>query len=172
MTKKTVKVILKMNQLTPKTNLYNAQLLINGNMGLEDIVKEMLVEHPFLEPDLVATIIDAFNQKTVQLLQNGFTINNGLTTIRPALNDSLNSKIWNPRINPICLNFSEGMVVKDAMMQMNIELEEEISATIEVPACSPREKLSKCETHSNTVTINQKENLAGVSAFRSWLMKS
>lgn len=172
MIKKAVKVILKMNQLTSKTNLYNAQLQTNGNMGLDDIINEMLVEHPHLQTDMVATIIGAFNQTTVQLLQNGYTVNNGLTTIRPALTNSLNSKIWNLRTNSICLNFSEGLEVKDAMTQITVELEEEISESIEAPADTPREKLSKTELQSNAVTINQKENLAGISAFRSWLMKS
>lgn len=171
MIKKALKVLLKMNQLTPKTNLYNAQIDIVGNMNVENIISEMLVEQPHLKYDAVLEIINGFNTKVMEKLMNGYTINTGLVNVRPTLKNSLTGNKWNPYTNSVCLKFSENADVRDAMSKVAVEIEEEFPDIFEVPEYTIRNKRTTSTKEGNRSAIGQPDDLSSISAFRNWLMK-
>lgn len=170
MRKKTFKVLLKINQLTPKTNLYNAQVQINGNMSTENIISEMLMELPQLKRNEVLDIINRFNNKAIEMLMNGYTVNTGLVNVRPTLKNSLTSKKWNPYTNSVCLSFSESKEAKDAMAKVVVETEEDVPEMVEATDYSFRNKLAMSGIDGGP-SITQPDDLSGISAFRNWLMK-
>ena len=85
--KNILKAWLRKNQLTRDPNDYVAQIAVAGNLGMSDVIDELLRDGKVFDRELAIDIIADFNRKSAQLVANGNNVNTGLINMRSSIRD-------------------------------------------------------------------------------------
>ncbi len=171
-----IKAKFKKNPLSMDPNDFYAQVVLSGKFGVLEIIDAVLAENTSVNKDVAIEIISAFNKKIVELVVSGNQVNSGLVTVTPIIKGSLNNKMWNPLVNRVDANISQGLELSRALIETNIELQEEhggirevIDQTINI---TDKKLIEKNNSELDMLNINsQKEPPCGI-AFRRWLHNS
>jgi len=83
--KNVLKAWLRKTQLTIDPTEYNTQVVVKGNMGMSDIVDELLKEGVDMNRAAILDIITRFNRKSADLALSGYNVNNGLVNMRSSI---------------------------------------------------------------------------------------
>lgn len=177
--KNILKARLRRNPFTRDSSDYKAQVIVNGNLGLTEIIDELLKENTDVNRESALNIINAFNRKAAELVVSGYIVNTGLVSLSPVIKNSFYGKKWNPNINSIDVSFSQGYELRKALNDTDIELVEEQGEVLET-----QESFDQCASGSENTLLNETKSVYNNStfnpaneppcgiAFRRWLCNS
>jgi len=177
--KNILKAWLRNNQLTIDPTDFNAQVVVKGNMGITDIVDELLKEDIQLTREKVLDIITRYNRKSADLVLSGYNVNNGLVNMRSSIKGPLVGGKWNPNVNWVDVSISHGKDLYEAVAETTVEIlgekDEAIDSynlsnqTIQFAVTSPTKARN---IDSNVPQLKIKGEPACGIAFRTWLCKA
>ena len=179
MMKNILKALLRKNQLTIDPADYKAQVIVKGNMGMSDILDELIKEGLKIDKETALDLLTRFNRKSANLALSGYNVNNGLVNMRSYIKGSLYKGKWNPNVNWVDVAVSQGKDLYEAVAETTVEIMGEKDEPID------RFNLSGQTIHS---TDNSKPKVQSIEmngsqlkivgepacgiAFRRWLCKS
>jgi len=177
--KNVLKALLMKNQLTNDPTDYKAQVIVKGNMGMSDIVDELIKDGLTLDKETVIDILSEYNQKSANLALSGYNVNNGLVNLRSSIKGSLYQGKWNPNANWVDVSVSQGAELYQAVAQTNVEIIGEKDESLEIRQLSEQinqftgSSQSKFHTPEllGTRLKSTTEPACGM-AFRNWLCKA
>ena len=177
--KNVLKALLMKNQLTNDPTDYKAQVIVKGNLGMSDIVDELIKEGLKIDKETVIDILSQYNQKSANLVLSGYNVNNGLVNMRSSIRGSLYQGKWNPNINWVDVSVSQGAELYQAVVQTNVEIIGEKDESLEIRHLSEQinqftgSSQSKFQTTESIGTrLKPTTEPACGMAFRNWLCKA
>ena len=177
--KNILKAWLRKNQLTRDPNDYVAQIAVAGNLGMSDVIDELLRDGKVFDRELAIDIIADFNRKSAQLVANGNNVNTGLINMRSSIRGSLYAKKWNSTVNKIEVILSPSFDLSQAIAETTVEFIGEKNESQESNNHSKQSvestedsqfKIRNAEMHVPQLKIVG-EPACGI-AFRTWLCKA
>ncbi|MDP4238806.1 MAG: DNA-binding domain-containing protein [Bacteroidota bacterium] len=120
--KNILKAWLKKNQQSIDQTDYTAMVDIKGNLGLTDIVDELLKEGLEINREVALDIITRFNRKSADLALSGYQVNNGLVNMRPTIKGTLIGGTWNPAVNWVDVAITHGNDLYKAVAETTVEI--------------------------------------------------
>ncbi|MDD4968256.1 MAG: DNA-binding domain-containing protein [Paludibacter sp.] len=177
--KNVLKAWLRKNQLTIDPTEYNTQVVVKGNLGLTDIVDELIKEGIEMDRDTMLDIITRFNRKSADLALSGYNVNNGLVNMRSSIKGPLFGGKWNPNVNWVDVNLTQGKELYDAVAATTVEILGERDEMIESYNLSNQTSEFNGRFHTKVRQAELSEpqlKTAGEPAcgiaFRTWLCKA
>jgi len=177
--KNILKALLRKNQLTIDPTDYKAQVIVKGNMGMSDIVDELIKEGLKIDKETAIDILTRFNRKSANLALSGYNVNNGLVNMRSYIKGSLYQGKWNPNVNWVDVAITHGAELYQAVAQTTVEIIGDKEESLEMCQLSEQSnqftgnlqnKIHNPETLGTRLKpVN--EPACGI-AFRNWLCKS
>lgn len=129
---KILKAWLRKNLLTEDSNDYTAIVSINGSVGMSEIVDELVKEGMEVKRETVIDILTRFNRKTAELVVSGYNVNTGLVYMRPIIKGVFYGKTWNPEVNSVYVTINQGVELRAAIAETNVEILGEQSDPLEI----------------------------------------
>ena len=151
------------------TNEYSAEVTINKNLYLSDIIDEMIKEGLEIDRDFATKVITTFNKKTSDLVFSGNKVDTGLVSMYPIIKGQLYNKTWNPNVNSVNVSIIPSNELRQGMFETTVEI-------IGEKAAPQNEKAVEqgIQTYENFKPIgrNPKNDIPACGlAFRAWLCK-
>jgi len=177
--KNILKALLKKNQLSNDPTAFNAQVVLKGNMGISNIVDELIKDGIKMDKETMMNIITSFNRKSADLVLSGYNVNNGLVNMRSSVKGPLNEGKWDPNYNWVDVTISHGVVLYEAVAQTTVEIIDEKDESLQKYNLSEQtnqftgnsqNKIQYVETLGSRLKITG-EPACGI-AFRNWLCKA
>jgi hypothetical protein len=165
-----LKAKLKRNPLTSDPDDFYVQVLLNGSVGVEGIIEEMLKENNDIDPKMALNIITLFNKKTTECIASGKHVNTGLVSFNPVIKGALYKKVWNPKVNRVDVNISRGFELSKALIETNIQIIEEHGDVFDVISQN-KQRLVESVDYKDELLDTASEPACGM-AFRRWLCNS
>jgi hypothetical protein len=173
--KKILKAKLYKKRLAVDIYDYNAQVILNGNIGITEIVDELITENNDLSREAAINLINSFNQKVAEKVVSGYQVNSGLVRLSPVIKGYFNDKKWNPILNRIDISISQGYELNSALSETCIELHNDKNDTFEFidPIEQSRKHIENSQKHEekNSLVNTSYEPACGI-AFRRWLCEA
>lgn len=175
--KKVLIAKLRNNQLSQDHNIYSAQILTKGNLGITDIIDELLKEGMEQSRETILEIISHFNSKSAELVASGYNVNTGLVNMSPIIKGSLYRKKWNPYINSVAVNITDSSNLRMAVAEASVEMLGEQDEPIDIytiteqtnySADAPLSKISTGELNAATKKSVEEIPACGI-IFHNWL---
>lgn len=129
---KILKAWIRKNLLTEDPNDYTAVVSINGSVGMNEIVDELVKEGMEVKRETVIDILTRFNRKTAELVVSGYNVNTGLVYMRPIIKGVFYGKTWNPEVNSVYVAINQGVDLRAAIAETTVEILGEQSDPIEI----------------------------------------
>ena len=176
--KNVLKALLRKNQLTNDPTDYRAQVIVKGNMGMSDIVDELIKDGLKIDKETILDILTKYNRKSANLALSGYNVNNGLVNMRSFIKGSLYQGKWNSNSNWVDVSVSHGAELYQAVAQTNVEIIGEKDEPLEMRQLSEQSNQftgsSQNKTHTETLgnRIKSTNEPACGMAFRNWLCKA
>jgi len=174
--KKVLKAKLYKKKLAVDIYDYNAQVILNGNIGISEIVDELIAENNELNREAAIKLINSFNQKVADKVVSGYQVNSGLVRLSPIIKGYFNNKKWNPVSNSIDISITQGYTLNNALSETCIELYNDKNDTFEF--IDPIEQSKKHIENAHKLEDNNIHNnntayepACGI-AFRRWLCEA
>ena len=120
--KNVLKALLRKNQLTNDPTDYKAQVIVKGNMGMSEIVDELIKDGLTIDKETILDILSQYNRKSANLALSGYNVNNGLVNMRSFIKGSLYQGKWNPNANWVDVSVSHGPELYQAVARTNVEI--------------------------------------------------
>lgn len=130
--KKTLRAWIRKNQLTEDPNDYMASAVVNGSIGINDIVDELQNEGMELKRETVIDIVSRFNRKAADLVLSGYNVNTGLVYMRPVIKGVFYDKTWNPELNSVYVAINQGLDLRNAVAETVVEILGEQADPLEI----------------------------------------
>ena len=130
--KKTLRAWIRKNQLTEDPNDYMASAVVNGSIGINDIVDELQNEGMELKRETVIDIVSRFNRKAADLVLSGYNVNTGLVYMRPVIKGVFYDKTWNPQLNSVYVAINQGLDLRNAVAETVVEILGEQADPLEI----------------------------------------
>ena len=176
--KNVLKAWLRKSQLTIDPAEYNTQVVVKGNMGITDIVDELLKEGVTISRTEILDIITRFNRKSADLALSGYNVNNGLVNLRSSIKGPLFGGKWNPNVKWVDVNITQGKELYEAIAETTVEIlgeKDEIIESYNFPNRTSRftgnYQTSIRNLEANEPNIKTIPEPACGIAFRTWLCK-
>ncbi len=102
--RKDLQIYLTDSQLIKTTYEKVAIVYTRGSLNLNDIVDEMVLLQPSLNPDTVYAIISIFNRTVSELSISGYNVNTGLVHLRPSVKGTIKNHKWDHETNRVTIS--------------------------------------------------------------------
>lgn len=177
--KNILKAWLRRNQLAIDPTEYNAQVIVKGNLGVADILDELIKDGVEINKEAMLDILTRFNQKSADLVLSGYNVNTGLVNMRSTIKGPLFGGKWNPNVNWVDVAVSQGKDLYDAIAETTVEIMGEKEEPVDRYNLSgqsinsidnSQQKVRSVEMNGSQLQIVG-EPACGI-AFRRWLCKS
>ncbi|HZK69405.1 MAG TPA: DNA-binding domain-containing protein [Paludibacter sp.] len=167
---KILKAWLTKNNQSYNTSEYSAEVTINKNFYLSDIIDEMIKEGLEIDRSFATKVITTFNKKTSDLVFSGNKVDTGLVSMYPIIKGQLYNKTWNPNVNSVNVSIIPSNELRQGMFETTVEIVGE-------KAAPQNEKTTEQSTQSyesfKPIGHNQKNDIPACGlAFRAWLCKA
>jgi len=173
--KKVLKAKLYKKKLAVDIYDYNAQVILNGNIGISEIVDELIVENSELNREVAIKLINSFNQKVAEKVVSGYQVNSGLVRLSPVIKGYFNNKKWSSVLNRIDISITPGYTLNNALSETCIELYDDKNDTSEFidPIEQSKKHIEENQKleDNNTLHNTAYEPACGI-AFRRWLCEA
>ena len=177
--KNILKAWLRKNQLAIDPTEYNAQIVVKGNLGITDVLDELIKEGVEMNKETMLDILTRFNKKSADMVLSGYNVNTGLVNMRSTIKGPLFGGKWNPNVNWVDVALSQGKDLYDAIAETTVEIMGEKEETLDRYPLSGQTnhstndstpKVQSFEMNGSQLKIVG-EPACGI-AFRRWLCKS
>jgi hypothetical protein len=117
-----LKAWLKNNQLTEDPKDFVASVSGMGSKNLNDIVDAIMKDGTENERSTIVGIVTRFQEKAMQLVLSGHSVNTGMVYMRPVIKGAFYDKVWNPEANSVYVAMNQGMQLRKAAEDTKVEL--------------------------------------------------
>jgi len=177
--KNVLKAWLRKTQLTIDPTEYNTQVVVKGNMGMTNIVDELLEDGVAVNREVILDIITRYNRKAADLALSGYNVNTGLVNMRSSIKGPLFGGKWNPNVNWVDVALTQSKELYDAVNDTTVEILGEKDEIIESYKVSNQTTKMTRNYQSKVRTVDATETqmtpigepACGI-AFRTWLCKA
>ena len=87
----------------------------SGTADKERVIAEMMAVNPGLERETLRHVLDLENRVIQKLLLTGMRVNNGLFEAVPQCKGVVHGTAWDPAINSVYINFTQGKEIRDTI---------------------------------------------------------
>ncbi len=167
---KILKAWLTKNNQSYNANEYSAEVTINKNLYLSDIISEMIKDGLEIDHNFATKVITTFNKKTSDLVFSGNKVDTGLVSMYPIIKGQLYNKTWNPNVNSVNVSIVPSNELRQGMFETTVEiLGEKTSPQNDKPA----EQVVQDYESFKPIGRNPKNDIPACGvAFRAWLCKA
>jgi len=152
------------------TNEYSAEVTINKNLYLSDIIDEMIKEGLEIDRDFATKVITTFNKKTSDLVFSGNKVDTGLVSMYPIIKGQLYNKTWNPNVNSVNVSIIPSNELRQGMFETTVEI---IGEKTTPQNEKPVEQGIQAYENFKPIGRNPKNDIPACGlAFRAWLCKA
>ena len=130
--KKTLKAWLRKNTLTDDPNDFTATPDSNGSVGTKDILDEMVSEGMEVKRETALDIITRYNRIAADMVLSGYNVNTGLVYMHPVIKGVFYDKTWNPLVNSVYISINQGLDLRNAVAETNVEILGEQTDPLEI----------------------------------------
>jgi len=173
--KKILKAKLYKKRLAVDIYDYNAQVILNGNIGISEIVDELITENNEISREAAIKLINNFNQKVAEKVVSGYQVNSGLVRLSPVIKGYFTNKKWSPVVNRVDISITQSYALNNALSETCIELYNDMNDTFEFidPLEQSRKHIENSQKYEDNNTVNNAayEPACGI-AFRRWLCEA
>lgn len=164
---------LRKNHLSCDPLDYNAQVVVNGNLGIVEVIDELLKENVDMNREQILNIMTAFNRKASELVVSGFNVNTGLVILSPIIKGPFYEKKWNSNINSVDVSFKPGYALNKALNDTDIQILEEHGEVFEsINQSTESSSINENQSNNDSWLLNSTQEPACGMAFRRWLCNS
>ena len=117
-----LKAWLKNNHLTEDPNDFNATVSGMGSKNLDDIVDDIMKDGTENNRNTIKNIVTRFQEKAMQLVLSGHNVNTGMVYMRPIIKGAIYNKTWNPETNTVYVAMNQGMQLRKAVEDTQVQL--------------------------------------------------
>ena len=96
-----------------------------GNVGLEQVYKEMREEDTGLRQETLVHVVSLYERIIARFLMNGYNVNTGLFYAVPRFTGLIEGGRWNPEKNSIYVSFSQDKVLREEMAKTQVVIQGE-----------------------------------------------
>lgn len=116
-----LKAWLKNNHLTEDPNDFSATVSGMGSKNLDDIVDDIMKDGTENNRNTIKNIVTRFQEKAMQLVLSGHNVNTGMVYMRPVIKGAIYNKTWNPETNTVYVAMNQGMQLRRAISDTEVE---------------------------------------------------
>ena len=167
---KILKAWLTKSNQSYNTNEYSAEVTINKNLYLSDIIDEMIKDGLEIDRDFATKVITTFNKKTSDLVFTGNKVDTGLVSMYPIIKGLLYNKTWNPNVNSVNVSIIPSNELRQGMFETTVEIAGEKAAP---QGEKSAEQSVQGYENFKPIGRNPKNDIPACGlAFRAWLCKA
>ena len=96
-----------------------------GNVGLEQVYKEMREEDTGLRQETLVHVVSLYERIIARFLMNGYNVNTGLFYAVPRFTGLIEGGRWNPEKNSIYVSFNQDKVLREEMTKTQVVIQGE-----------------------------------------------
>lgn len=96
-----------------------------GNVGLEQVYKEMREEDTGLRQETLVHVVSLYERIIARFLMNGYNVNTGLFYAVPRFTGLIEGGRWNPEKNNIYVSFSQDKVLREEIAKTQVVIQGE-----------------------------------------------
>jgi len=149
---------------------YSAEVTINKNMYMSDIIDEMIKDGLEIDHALATKVIATFNKKSSDLVFTGNKVDTGLVSMYPIIKGLLYNKTWNPNVNSVNVSIIPSNELRQGMFETKVEIAgEQAAPQIEN---TTKEQVQGYENFKPIGRDPKNDIPACGLAFRAWLCKA
>ena len=93
-----------------------------GNIGLEQIYKEMKEEDTGLKRETIVHVVTLFLRIVMRLILNGYSVNTGLFRAVVQFVGTVKKGVWNPEENSIYVSFNQEKQLRESIAKTKVEI--------------------------------------------------
>jgi hypothetical protein len=94
----------------------------NGNIGIREIIEELIAEGMELKRETAQDVLLRFNRKCIDLALSGFSVNTGLVNMHATIRGTFHDKKWNSERNRLRVSISSGVELRHAAAETQVEI--------------------------------------------------
>jgi hypothetical protein len=117
-----IKAWLKENRLTSDPSDYTATVDSAGSVTMDDIIEELKQDGMELNPATVKDVITRYNNKCIDLVLLGYSVNTGLVHMRACIRGVFHNNVWDAKIHSIYVTISQSKMLRDAIAQVIVKI--------------------------------------------------
>jgi hypothetical protein len=91
-------------------------------MYTDDIIAELKKDGMELKPETVKDVVTRYHNKSLDLLLQGYHVNDGLVYMHASVKGALYDKTWNPEKNHIHVAIAQGAEMRKAIAETSVEI--------------------------------------------------
>ena len=96
-----------------------------GNVGLEQVYKEMREEDTGLRQETLVHVVSLYERIIARFLMNGYNVNTGLFYAVPRFTGLIEGGRWNPEKNSIYVSFNQDKVLREEISKTQVVIQGE-----------------------------------------------
>lgn len=96
-----------------------------GNVGLEQVYKEMREEDTGLRQETLVHVVSLYERIIARFLMNGYNVNTGLFYAVPRFTGLIEGGRWNPEKNNIYVSFTQDKVLREEIAKTQVVIQGE-----------------------------------------------
>jgi len=172
--KNILKALLVKSKLTKNSTELFAQVSTESNVGVAEIVDELIKEGLDLDREVIMDVVKRFNQKSAEMVVTGHSVNTGLVRMRPTIKGSFYTHDWNPNINWVDVILMHGKDLNAAITDTTVQIIGEQSDDLSIIDSASHLIDNKHEDTLNCLSEASRDfdiPACGI-AFRQWLFNS
>lgn len=120
--KKTVKAYMKSKPFASIKDKFVPVPIRKGKYGVNDIIDRIKSELPFVDKATMASVINVFNKKAVEMVSDGYNIDTGLVYLRPMITGTADEYTLDATVNRLTISAIPGKDLRHAAAQTKIKL--------------------------------------------------
>nr|WP_129732513.1 DNA-binding domain-containing protein [Parabacteroides goldsteinii] len=93
-----------------------------GNIGLEQIYKEMKEEETGLKMETIVHVVTLFLRIVMRFVLNGYSVNTGLFRAVVQFVGTVKKGVWNPEENSIYVSFNQEKQLRESIAKTKVEI--------------------------------------------------
>lgn len=118
-----LKAWLRPNLLTKEDKTdFIAVPITNGSVGVEEIIDSIKQDGMEVTKETALNVIQRYNGKVIELLQNGHNVSTGLVYLQPTIKGVFFDKTWNPEKHKVNIAVTLGQALRKAIEQVVVEI--------------------------------------------------
>lgn len=118
-----LKAWLRPNLLTKEDKTdFIAVPITSGSVGVEEIIDSIKEDGMEVTKETALNVIQRFNGKVIELLQNGNNVSTGLVYLQPTIKGVFFDKTWNPKKHKVNIAVTLGQALRKAIEQVVVEI--------------------------------------------------
>lgn len=118
-----LKAWLRPNLLTKEDKTdFIAVPITSGSVGVEEIIDSIKQDGMEVTKETALNVIQRYNGKVIELLQNGNNVSTGLVYLQPTIKGVFFDKTWNPEKHKVNIAVTLGQALRKAIEQVVVEI--------------------------------------------------